>query len=423
MPESARLRLGGLTKRARPAYGPRPTWLFIVAFSLTIAYVALAVYLSEPWRSELDAAIGPIAAWLIPTLLAYIPALIIGFLAFTLVLSPYRFPVLRPPKGEWPEGEWPPVTIIIAAWNEEDAIASTLERIGALSYPGPIEVVLADNNSTDRTAYVAEQAAQRLGLRYRRVFEREKGKYRALNAALETVTTPVVVSVDADTYLQRDALSYLIARVSSRPQGQHVCACAGALVAANPTANILTRMQGWDYRLGINGIKRMQSAYNSALVAQGAFSAYWTDDLRAVGGWPDAIGEDIVLTWTLLDTRGIVHYEPTAVGFTVVPERVRRFMNQRSRWARGMVEGIQANPPQRQPRVLGEGGGGDRLPRAAARHRLRLLLGARRDPVHLRLPAARLVVVDAGDPDHPADLWPPSPLAGALGLQPTRHRH
>ena len=352
MPESARLRLGGLTKRARPAYGPRPTWLFIVAFSLTIAYAALAVYLSEPWRSELDAAIGPIAAWLIPTLLAYIPALIIGFLAFTLVLSPYRFPVLRPPKGGWPEGEWPPVTVIIAAWNEEDVIASTLERIDALSYLGPIEVVLADNNSTDRTAYVAEQAAQRLGLRYRRVFEQEMGKYRALNAALETVTTPIVVSVDADTYLQSDALSYLVGRVSSHPQDQHVCACAGALVAANPTANYLTRMQGWDYRLGINGIKRMQSAYNSALVAQGAFSAYWTDDLRAVGGWPDAIGEDIVLTWTLLGARGIVRYEPTAVGFTVVPERLRRFMNQRSRWARGMVEGIQENPPHQQPRAL-----------------------------------------------------------------------
>jgi biofilm PGA synthesis N-glycosyltransferase PgaC len=71
--------------------------------------------------------------------------------------------------------------------------------------------VLADNNSTDGTAELAEQAAQRLGLRYRRVFETKMGKYRALNAALATVTTPLVVSVDADTYLHRDALRYLIA--------------------------------------------------------------------------------------------------------------------------------------------------------------------------------------------------------------------
>jgi poly-beta-1,6-N-acetyl-D-glucosamine synthase len=345
-------RLGGLAKRERPEYGPRPTWLFVAAFSLTIVWIALVVYLSDPWRSDLDDAIGPIAAWVIPTLLAYIPALIVGFLAFTLILSPYRFPLLAAPKGGWPEGEWPPLTIVIAAWNEEDVIGQTLARIARLSYPGSIEVVLADNNSTDRTAEVAEQEAQRHGLRYRRVFEAKTGKYRALNAALATVTTPLVVSVDADTHLHRDSLSYLIARVGSRPQGQHTCACAGAVVAGNPTANLLTRMQGWDYRLGINGIKRMQSAYNSALVAQGAFSAYWTEDLRAVGGWPDAIGEDIVLTWTLMNERGIVGYEPIALSFTFVPERVRRFMSQRSRWARGMVEGIRINPPQNQPRVL-----------------------------------------------------------------------
>ena len=96
----------------------------------------------------------------------------------------------------------------------------------------------------------------------------------------------------------------------------------------------------------------MQAAYNSALVAQGAFSAYWTEDLRAVGGWPDAIGEDIVLTWTLMDARGLVQYEPLALAETVVPTALPHFMRQRSRWARGMLEGIRINPPHCQPRVL-----------------------------------------------------------------------
>ena len=95
-------------------------------------------------------------------------------------------------------------------------------------------------------------------------------------------------------------------------------------------------MQQWDYRLGINGVKRMQAAYNSALVAQGAFSAYWTRDVQAVGGWPNAIGEDIVLTWTMMDKRGIVQYEPLALSSTTVPVRLGHFMRQRSRWARGI---------------------------------------------------------------------------------------
>ena len=287
--------------------------------------------------------------------------------------------------------------MIVAAWNEEDTIVPTLERLAELSYPGPLQVMLADNDSTDRTAERARAAAHRLGLRYRRVFE-PPGKHRALNTALPTVTTPLVVTVDADTLLHREALTRLIARVTSRPQDQHVCACAGALVAGNANANFLTRMQGWDYRLGINGVKRMQAAYNSALVAQGAFSAYWTDDIRAVGGWPDAIGEDIVLTWTLMLSRGIVQYEPTALAFTNVPERRRHFMRQRSRWARGMIEGSAINPPLRQPRVLAKFVAGiDYLvPFLDIGYVFFWIPGV--DPLPVRLPADLLVVVDAGRP-------------------------
>ncbi len=241
---------------------------------------------------------------------------------------------------------------MVAAWNEEEAIVPTLESIGSLEYPGRIEVVLADNNSTDRTAELAAEAAERLGLAYRRVFEERAGKHFALSTALATVTTPLVVTLDADTYLQRQALEFLVARVTTSPQDQHICACAGALVAENPLSTFITRMQQWDYRLGINGVKRMQAAYNTALVAQGAFSVYWTEDIQAVGGWPDAIGEDIVLTWRLLQSRGIVVYEPLALGFTTVPEHVGRLMSQRSRWARGMLEGLHFNPPYVQPRVL-----------------------------------------------------------------------
>ena len=346
------MKLGGWTRRRRPAAGLRPTFLFILSLSLTAVYVGFAVYVSQPWRSDLETAIGPVMSWVIPILIAYIPGLVIGFLAATLAISRYRPPALGPPPGSWSEGEWPPVTLVIAARNEQDAIVPTLERIADLSYPGTVLVILADNGSTDLTAGRAEQAAERLGLDFRRIVEPEPGKHKALNTALAAVTTPLLVTVDADTFLQRHALTYLIARVTGRPQDQHVCACAGALVAANAGDTFVTKMQSWDYRLGINGVKRMQSAYNSALVAQGAFSAYWTDDLRAVGGWPDAIGEDIVLTWTLMDSRGIVQYEPVALSFTVVPDRLGHFLSQRARWARGMFEGIRTHPPQRQPRVL-----------------------------------------------------------------------
>jgi len=59
-----------------------------------------------------------------------------------------------------------------------------------------------------------------------------------------------------------------------------------------------------------------------------------------------------VLTWSMLGSRGLVQYEPVALGFTVVPEHLDRLLSQRSRWARGMLEGLRIHPPPKQPRVL-----------------------------------------------------------------------
>ena len=348
----SRLPRGGLIWRRAPASGLRPSVRFAIAFTLTAAWVVFSVWVSRIWRGELEDAIGPVMAWIIPIFLAYIPALIIWFMIFTLLITPYQELPLAPPKGDWPDGEWPPVTIVVAAWNESTTIVRTLQHIGELSYAGPLEVVVADNHSTDDTALQADAAGARLPFSYRRVFEAHQGKHHALNAVLETVTTPLVVTADADTLLHPQSLTRLVVRLTRTPQGQRVCACAAALLAENPLTTFVTRMQQWDYRLGINGVKRMQAAYNTALVAQGAFSAYWTSDLRAVGGWPDAIGEDIMLTWAMLGTRGIVQYEPLAVGFTAVPEQLNRLLSQRSRWARGMFEGLRTHPPRKQPRVL-----------------------------------------------------------------------
>jgi biofilm PGA synthesis N-glycosyltransferase PgaC len=403
--------VGGLTRRKAPVSGLRPSVRFVIAFSLTLGWVGFSIWASRIWRGELEDAIGPVMAWVIPTFLAYIPGLVIWFMIFTLLITRYQELPLEPPKGDWPDGQWPSVTILVAAWNESEAIVRTLERIGELSYGGRVAVVVADNNSTDDTPLLADAAGARLPFQYRRVFEVKQGKHHALNAALATVTTPLVVTVDADTLLHPQSLTRLVVRVMHAPQGQHVCACAAALVAENPLATLVTRMQQWDYRLGINGVKRMQAAYNTALVAQGAFSVYRTGDLRAVGGWPDAIGEDIVLTWTMLATRGLVQYEPVALGFTAVPEQLG---------TRDVRRPSHPSAAQTAPRAR-ESGHRSRLPRPLHRHRRHLLLGSRRDPLSLRLPVDLRLVVDAPAPDHTRRLRALTAVAGPPRLPDARH--
>ncbi|MGL5312462.1 MAG: glycosyltransferase, partial [Peptostreptococcaceae bacterium] len=65
--------------------------------------------------------------------------------------------------------------------------------------------------------------------------------------------------------------------------------------------------------------------------------------------WSDAIGEDIVLTWDMLAKNYKVYFEPLAVAFTDAPIKLIHFIRQRSRWARGMIEGLRAIKPWQQP--------------------------------------------------------------------------
>ncbi len=83
------------------------TLRFVVALGLTAAYVAFAVWASSPWRAELRDAIGPVMSWVIPIFLAYVPAVLVGFMVFTLITLRYRVPSPDPPSGPWREARGP----------------------------------------------------------------------------------------------------------------------------------------------------------------------------------------------------------------------------------------------------------------------------------------------------------------------------
>lgn len=88
-----------LTRRPRPAAGLRPTLVFSIVVMLTAAYVAFAVWVSGTWRTELAHAIGPIASWVIPVTIAYIPGVAMGFFMFTLLVTRYHVPRSRRPPS------------------------------------------------------------------------------------------------------------------------------------------------------------------------------------------------------------------------------------------------------------------------------------------------------------------------------------
>jgi biofilm PGA synthesis N-glycosyltransferase PgaC len=312
---------------------------FLAANFCAFLWMIFSIYVSQPWLKDLSTVVSMPGAIFIITGIGYIPGYINFFIIVSLLLD-------RQPEFKITDPNVP-VTIVIACRNEEKAIPSTLKYIHSQDYKGEIRIIVVDNASNDMTSSAARKAAEELGLNVRIIYEGKPGKFNALNESLKHIDTKYLITLDADTLLHKSAVRYIVSRRFSAPEG--VSAVAGAVMVRNSRESILARLQEWDYFLGIASIKRMQGLYQGTLVAQGAFSLYDTKTIKSVGGWPDAIGEDIVLTWNMLKQNNRVYFEPLAVAFTEVPANVKHFYRQRSRWARGMIEALKIIKPWQQP--------------------------------------------------------------------------
>ena len=305
---------------------------FAVALLTSGAWFALTVAIALPWITELSGIVGTAFALLAVGGIALVPGFMNAFLIASLLLD------RRPPRIQ--PSRYPSVSILIAAYNEEASIADTLRSIANQDYPGAFEVFVIDDGSRDRTAAIVD-ACDHEWLRLLRQ-PHNAGKSAALNRGLAEARFDLVVTLDADSFLYRDALRNLVERYLGDPPNTR--AVAGTMLVRNSRKNWVTRAQEWDYFHGIAAIKRVQSLYQGTLVAQGAFSIYERAALRQIGGWVDCVGEDIVLTWAMLRNGWRVGHAEDACCFTNAPDTLHQFVRQRQRWARGMMEAFRQFP-------------------------------------------------------------------------------
>lgn len=92
-------------------------------------------------------------------------------------------------------GTQPRVSVIVPVYNAERALPRLMASLRRQDYPrSRVEIILVDNNSTDRSAEVIGRCPEAVGLS----FERWQSSYAARNVGIEHATGDVLAFIDAD---------------------------------------------------------------------------------------------------------------------------------------------------------------------------------------------------------------------------------
>ncbi len=222
-----------------------------------------------------------------------------GLLAYTHVGYPLLLRLLARTEQPAPvAGDPPPVSLIVAAHDEEEVIDRRVQNALALDYPRDrLELIVSSDGSTDATVERARAAGADVVLDLPR-----GGKIRAQDAAVERARGEIVAFSDANAYWEPDALRALVAPFGD-PKVGYVCGQVRFVDQAG------TNMEGlyWRYEMSI---RALESRLAGVTAGNGAIYAVRKDDYIVVD---PRMGHDLSFPFNMVKRSRRPVYEPRAL--------------------------------------------------------------------------------------------------------------
>ncbi|EMF0179142.1 glycosyltransferase family 2 protein [Enterococcus hirae] len=240
--------------------------------------------------------------------------------------------------AEIPTEVEPFITIMVPAHNEEVVIEDTIDYLMTKINYGNYEVLVTDDGSTDETpAILARLQKKYPKLRVIRI-DKNKGKAHAFDIGMAFAKGRLILSNDADTVPEPDALSNYV-NYFIRPGGRNISAVTANMDVKNRTS-LLGKSQTVEFSSIVGIIKRTQAGVLGGLYAySGANTMYRKDALIDVGGFrQDRATEDISIAWDHQLNGWISVFAPTIIFFMEVPVSLPMLYRQRKRWSKGGTE-------------------------------------------------------------------------------------
>ena len=223
----------------------------------------------------------------------------------------------------------PFVSLLIPAYNEADVIASKIQNVLALDYPPDrLEIVIASDGSSDRTAEIANKAADGTRILVE-AYPTNRGKLEVLNETVPKLHGTVIAFSDASSMLAPDSIRHLVANFADPMVG----AVSGVYKVLKKEESKLGAQEGlyWQYE---TFLKLQEAALGVVLGAHGSLYAIRKElyPFPSLG----TINDDFVIPIRILQRGYRVAYEPKALAFEEAHEMTG--FSRRARIMTGNIE-------------------------------------------------------------------------------------
>ncbi len=230
----------------------------------------------------------------------------------------------------------PEVSFVVCAYNEENWISHKIANSLLLDYPrNRVRFVFVTDGSNDATSQLVNQYSYPPDVRWELFHQPERqGKIAAFQRAMQFITTPLVVSTDANTLVNPEALRRLVQHFSD-PQVGAVAGEKRISLGDKDDASSAGEGIYWQYE---STLKRWDARLWSVVGAAGELFAFRREAYQDVP--TDTIVEDFYLTMQIAQKGYRVQYEPGAYAVESSSASVREELKRKVRIAAGSWQAV-----------------------------------------------------------------------------------
>lgn len=239
--------------------------------------------------------------------------------------------ILKPKRLYFNYDELPTLSLVVAAYNEEEYIEEKIHNSLELNYPaGKLQLVFVTDGSNDRTPEIVARFPQ---IRLLHQPER-RGKVAAMNRAKPLLTTDILVFCDANTLLNKECLVE-IAKHYADPRVGGVAGEKKVVAMGSSTAAAVGEGAYWKYE---SFLKKLDSDLHSTMGAAGELFSVRRELFETA---PEGtIIEDFVQSLKLCINGYILRYEPNAYACEGPSASIKEEMKRKVRICAGAFQAM-----------------------------------------------------------------------------------